>query len=141
KTRLLEEFASRARVQGARVLSARASEAELDVPFALWDAALDPRLRELGGRGVERLGVDGLAALAGPLPALGSRFGRAAAHQVHRALRELLSALAGPRPLVVCLDDVHWADPASADALVALAHRAPAGRVMLALAAREGRLA
>src|SRR5437763_4713636 len=88
KTRLLEEFASRARVQGARVLSARASEAELDVPFALWDAALDPRLRELGGRGVERLGVDGLAALAGPLPALGSRFGRAAAHQVHRALLE-----------------------------------------------------
>ena len=43
-------------------------------------------------------------------------------------------------PLVVCLDDVHWADPASVDALAALVHRPPAGDVLLVLAARTGQL-
>lgn len=141
KTRLLREFANRVATRGARVLWARASEAEIDVPFALWDAALDARLRELGDRGIERLGVDGLTALSGLLPALGAGTSAAGTHEVHRALRSLLSALAGPRPLLVCLDDVHWADPASVDTLVALAHRPTTGDVQLALTLREGRLA
>jgi DNA-binding CsgD family transcriptional regulator/tetratricopeptide (TPR) repeat protein len=141
KTRLLDELAQRASEGGARVLSGRASEAEHDVPFALWDAALDLRLRELGDRGIKRLGVDDLSILGGLLPALGGAPVAAPAHRVHRALRALLTALGGPRPLLVCLDDVHWADPASIDALVALAHRPPQGEVMLALVTRQGRLA
>jgi ATP/maltotriose-dependent transcriptional regulator MalT len=140
KTRLLHELAQRASERGARVLYGRASEAEWDLPFALWDAALDCRLRELGDRGIKRLGVEDIAALGGVLPALGTDSVAASGHRVHRALRALLAALGGPRPLLVCLDDVHWADPASIDALVALAHRPPAGEVMLALVTREGRL-
>ena len=54
--------------------------------------------------------------------------GRADRHRVHRALRDLLERLAAARPLVLCLDDVHWADPASAGALAALVRRPPAGR-------------
>ncbi len=61
-------------------------------------------------------------------------------HRVHRALRDLLSRLAAARALVLCLDDVHWADPASADALAALVRRPPATGVLLVLAAREGQL-
>ena len=38
------------------------------------------------------------------------------------------------------LDDLHWADPGSLDAIAALVRRPPAGAVLLALAAREGRL-
>ena len=57
---------------------------------------------------------------------------------MHRALRGLLTRLAGARPLVLCLDDVHWADPASLELLAALARRPPEGRVLLALAYREG---
>ena len=41
-------------------------------------------------------------------------------HRVHRALRDLLGALAATAPLVLWLDDAHWLDPASADALAAL---------------------
>ena len=37
-----------------------------------------------------------------------------------------------------CLDDVHWADPASLDLLAALARRPPEGAVLLAVAYREG---
>ena len=57
---------------------------------------------------------------------------------VHRAMRGLLERLAGARRLVLCLDDVHWADPASLELLAALARRPPEGAVLLAVAYREG---
>ena len=43
------------------------------------------------------------------------------------ALRDELARQAAARPLVLCLDDVQWADPASLDALAALVRRPPAG--------------
>ncbi|HEX6023775.1 MAG TPA: LuxR family transcriptional regulator, partial [Solirubrobacter sp.] len=43
-----------------------------------------------------------------------------------------------PRPLLLVIDDVHWADPASV-ALAALVHRPPQAAVLLVVAAREGR--
>ena len=76
------------------------------------------------------------------LPALAERAGGPVAadrHRTHRALRDLLERLAATRPLVLCLDDVHWADPGSGEALAALLHRPPAGPVLLAVAARAGR--
>ena len=132
KSRLLAHLAAAA--EGCTVLSARASEYEADLPYALWTDALDRHLAELGERRIERLG------LADPdaLPLLGG--GVADRHRTHRALRDLLERLADVRPLVVCLDDVHWADPASLDVLAALVHRAPAGPVLLALAARSGQM-
>jgi DNA-binding CsgD family transcriptional regulator/tetratricopeptide (TPR) repeat protein len=93
---------------GATVLAARASEYEADLPYALWAEALGEPV-EAGDR-----------------------------HGTHRRLRERLEALAEARRLVVCLDDVHWADPASRDALLALIHRPPAGSVLLVLATRPG---
>jgi predicted ATPase len=59
-------------------------------------------------------------------------------HRTHRALRDLLERLAAVRPLVLCMDDVHWADPASVDALAALVRRPPTTAVVLAVALREG---
>ena len=41
---------------------------------------------------------------------------------------------------MLALDDVHWADPASADALAALVRRPPDGAVLVALCARTGAL-
>ena len=38
------------------------------------------------------------------------------------------------------MDDVHWADPASVDALAALVRRPPAAPVLIAVAAREGQM-
>src|SRR5919107_313325 len=100
------------------------------------------------GRAAERAVVDetlrrGAGALViagepGIVPALGAA--GAERHRVHRALRDLLERLAAARPLVICLDDVHWADPASLDALAALVLRPPAARVVLMAAARENLL-
>src|SRR5215207_4422774 len=63
--------------------------------------------------------------------------GHADRHRLHRELRERLERDA---PVVLCLDDVHWADPGSVEALAALVHRPPAGPVLFALAFRTGQL-
>jgi DNA-binding NarL/FixJ family response regulator/tetratricopeptide (TPR) repeat protein len=153
KSRLLAHLAGSA--AGCTVLSARASEYESDLPLALFTDALDRHLEEMGDRAVARLGLADPAALAAALPVLGAAEGPASdgpspvvpgappaadRHRLHRALRDLLERLAAVRPLVVCLDDLHWADPASVDALAALVHRPPAAPVLLALAARENRV-
>ncbi len=153
KSRLLGHLADRVETAGATVLGARASEFEGDLPFALWTEALDPHLAAAGDRRLSRLGLSDPEPLAAVLPALGPLAGRAAArdlepaaradadrHRIHRALRDLVGRLAAVRPLVLCFDDVHWADPSSADVLAALVRRPPHGPVLLALAARTGRL-
>jgi DNA-binding CsgD family transcriptional regulator len=137
KSRLLAYLADAAAVAGCTVLTARASEFEADLPYAAWTDALDAHL---AGLRIERLGLADPAALAGFLPALGGEPAAADRHRIARALRDLLERLAASRPLVVCLDDLHWADPGSSDALAALLHRPPAGRVLLATAARAGQL-
>ena len=139
KSRLLAELAERA-APDCLVLGAAASEFEDDLPYAIWTEALDAHLRELDDRRRTRLGIEDPAALAPILPALGGPDGGADRHRLHRALRDLLERLAAPRPLVLWLDDLHWADPGSLDALAALVHRPAAGAVLLAVAAREGQL-
>ena len=110
KSRLLEHLVEQA--EGCVVLAARASEYEADLPYALWAEALGG---EIGAGAADR-------------------------HRLHRELRDRLERIAADAPLVLCLDDVHWADPASAEANAALLHRPPAGRVLLALATRTGQL-
>ena len=127
KSRLLAELAAEA--SDCLVLGAAASEFEQDLPYAVWTEAIDPWLAGLDDRRRSRLGVPD----AVPVD-LADR------HALHRALRALLEGLAGPRPVVVALDDLHWADGASVDAVAALVRRPPAGRILLALATREGQL-
>ena len=143
KSRLLLELARIAGGEGCVVLDARASEFERDLPYALWSDAVDRHLQELDPRRLRRLGIADPGALAVVSTALEARPAEAAVadrQRTHRALRDLLERLAAARLLVLCLDDVHWADPASLDALAALVRRPPAAAVLLALAAREGQL-
>jgi ATP/maltotriose-dependent transcriptional regulator MalT len=142
KSRLLAELASRAEGRGHLVLSGRATELERDLPFALLIDALD---RQLTSDPPRRLDDEHLAQLAGVLPAVARMPGVEPAasaegrHRVARALRALLELLSGPRPVTLLLDDVQWADPASADVVALLLHRPPTTRVLLALATRAGR--
>ncbi|MEA2219368.1 MAG: hypothetical protein QOJ35_1994, partial [Solirubrobacteraceae bacterium] len=54
----------------------------------------------------------------------------------HRALRTLLERLAATRPVVLALDDVHWADSSTVEVIGALLRRPPAARLLVALAYR-----
>jgi DNA-binding CsgD family transcriptional regulator len=142
KSRLLAELASQAEARGHLVLAGRATELERDLPFALLIDTFD---RQLASEPPRRLDDEHLAQLAAVLPAIAGMPGVEPApspdgrHHVARAVRALLELLAGQRPVTVLLDDVQWADGASADVLALLLHRPPPTRVLLALATRAGR--
>jgi DNA-binding CsgD family transcriptional regulator len=146
KTRLLAELARLAEARGHAVLAGAGAELEQDLPFWVFVDALDEFVEALDPRTLERMDEQVRSELGQVLPALAGA-GTAAAdprvherYRTHRAVRELLERLAATRPLVLVLDDVHWADAASVDLIVALLHRLPAAGVLLAVAARPSRL-
>src|SRR5436190_9493883 len=142
KTRLLAELAARADAQGQLVLSGSASELERDLPFSVFVDALDEYVRGLERSRLAALDDDVRTELAHVFPsltALGTEREVALQHEryrSHRAVRELLEQLAAAQPLVLVLDDVHWADSASVELVGALLRRPPAAPVLLALAVR-----
>jgi DNA-binding NarL/FixJ family response regulator len=143
KSRLMLELARIAAEEGCAVLSARASEFERDLPYALFSEAMEQHLSELGERRLRLLGAadpDALAAVTALVRREPDGVQVADRHRTHRAFRDLFERLATPRPLVLCLDDVHWADPGSVDALAALVRRPPNARVLVGLAVREAQL-
>ena len=130
KTRLLAELAERA--DGARhlVLAGSASELERDVPFWVFVDALDEYVRGLDPRCSRRSATRCWPSSPRSCPACR----RVAAprrprctherYRIHRAVRALLERLAAHRPLVLVLDDLHWADSGSLE----LCWRCCAGR-------------
>jgi ATP/maltotriose-dependent transcriptional regulator MalT len=142
KTRLLAELAARADARAYLVLSGRAGELELDLPFWVFVDALDEYVHGLDPHRLDSLDDDVRAELATVFPSLaGLATGRRTATQheryrSHRAVCNLLETLAQTQPVVLLLDDVHWADPASVELLGALLHRPPAAQVLVALAVR-----
>ncbi|WP_270044850.1 helix-turn-helix transcriptional regulator [Solirubrobacter ginsenosidimutans] len=138
KTRLLDELGSRADAAGALVLGGRASELERELPFGVWEDALAEHAEFLGVDRLERLVGDQLPELAAVLPTVGHVPAglQDERYRTHRAVRALLEALAQQRPIVIVLDDLHWADDASLELVAHLLRRPPRGRVALALAFR-----
>ena len=146
KTRLLAELAARADARGYLVLSGRAGELELDLPFWVFVDALDEYVHGLDPRRLDELDDDVRAELATVFPSLaglGTGYVTATQHEryrSHRAVCTLLEALAKAQPVALVLDDVHWADPASVELLGAVLQRPPAARVLVALAMRPRQL-
>jgi len=141
KTRLLRELAARAGARGYLVLSGAASEFENDLPFSVFVDALD---EYVAGLEPGRLGVldDAVQAeLAHVFPSLSALAGgqqvssQHERYRSHRAVRALLEHLARTVPLVLVLDDFHWADSASVELLGALLRRPPTA-VLTAVALR-----
>jgi ATP/maltotriose-dependent transcriptional regulator MalT len=146
KTRLLTELGERADARGHLVLAGSASELERDLPFSVFVDALDEYLRGLDPGSLARLDEEERTELAQVFPSLSTL---ATGHHValqheryrtHRAVRALLEALAESEPLVLLLDDVHWADSASIELFGALLRRPPAAPVLMALAVRSRQL-
>jgi DNA-binding NarL/FixJ family response regulator/tetratricopeptide (TPR) repeat protein len=146
KTRLLAELAARGDANGYIVLSGSASELELDLPFWVFVDALDEYAAGLDPRRLVSLEANVRVELARVFPSL-SDFADGSEpalqderYRAHRAVRELLERIAATKPLVLLLDDVHWADPASIELLGALLRRPPAAKVLLAMGARPRQL-
>ncbi|MCX5416129.1 AAA family ATPase [Streptomyces sp. NBC_00059] len=137
KSRLMGEFCRRARQRGATVLRGRATEYEQHLPFQPFaDAFADMDDR---GPSPESELLDAVSPVlggrvTGPSPATGphtvDRFA------LHRSTARLLAQL-GAEGLVVALDDMHWADPASLELLDHLVRHPVPGPVVLVVARRD----
>ncbi|MEO3787128.1 AAA family ATPase [Actinocorallia sp. B10E7] len=124
KTRLVTEFAARARAQGARLLLGGCLELGVDgFPFAPFTAVLRQLVRELGADGVAALVGGRTEGLARLLPEFGEPDGDGSGHHQARLFElvlTLLDRLAGQGPVVLVVEDAHWADRSSRDLLAFL---------------------
>jgi DNA-binding NarL/FixJ family response regulator len=146
KSSLLSELVSSAQGLGYLALSARAAEFEPELPFGLVVDALEEYLQSVAGAVLTDLDGEDLGALGRVFPTLreldaGSDQPSSAAERfrVHRAVRQLIERLASRQPLVLVLDDVHWADRASLELVEHLLRRPPDAPVLIAIAHRSGR--
>ncbi|MGX1896172.1 helix-turn-helix transcriptional regulator [Streptomyces anulatus] len=120
KSRLMAEFCQRAKTRGMTVLRGRATEYEQHIPYQPFSDALADHDMELTDPGAG----DGV----------GDRF------RLYRSVAKLLVRIArtGPRSgLVVALDDLHWADPASLELLDHLVRHPPRAPVVIVVARRD----
>ncbi len=133
KTRLLEY--AMAGAADMTVLDARGVESDAELPFA----GLFDLLRSLDDTDVSRL-TDALASdergdlltrLREGRPVSVDRFA------VGTVVLRVLCAAAEHRPVLVCVDDLHWLDPASADAITFVARRVHHDPVAVLLAVRD----
>ncbi|MER7539469.1 AAA family ATPase [Streptomyces sp. NPDC097704] len=142
KTTLLAEIRRRAAARGCTVLSARGGDQEQRVAFHVARQLLQPQLAHASDAELrERLGS--WYDIVGP--ALGLRAAGEGAPPDPQGLRDgldwVLTHLAVRRdPLVVVLDDVHWADPESLGWLAAFAPRAEELPMLLVAAYRPDEL-
>jgi len=120
KTRLLEEIAGRARLEGAAVTRVRAVEADIEVPDNVILGLARGGL--LGAPGVAAASPGALGALAARLTEWAERFPPAlpGAMTLRKALGEVVRAVAEEAPLLIVVDDAQWADGGSLKSLTAV---------------------
>lgn len=141
KTALLQAASDRAAAAGIPMLRGQATEFEAEVPFGIFVEALDSALeRQLSPP--SELGADRLDELARVFPSLAgvstvkSTGLQAERFRLHYAVRGALEQLASTGPLVLALDDVHWADPSSIELLTYLLRHGLSAPLVLCLAYR-----
>jgi DNA-binding CsgD family transcriptional regulator len=143
KTRLVGEFMSRARRSDAHVLVGDCLQlGDTGLPYAPFVGALRPVLRSLAPEELDRLVGPGRAELAHLLPDLGPpaprRLARpdssvtavAAQARLFEIVFAMLRRLADERPLVLVLEDLHWADSSTRDLLRFLVRNARDARFL-----------
>lgn len=137
KTRLAETLADEARRSGFRVAAGRAFPVESGVPYALFSDAFMPVIRELDPAALALLTRGAEAELSVVLPGLGAAARPQSDDPSELRSRllwtvaEFVRALATRQPLLLLLDDLHWADLSSLELLHFLARQTTQSRVLI----------
>ncbi|MDP9074247.1 MAG: AAA family ATPase [Actinomycetota bacterium] len=146
KTRLVEELAALAIDQGALVAWGRADDVEGAPPYRPWVQLLVGVLDGVDrGVAAESLGVNAgsiaalvpkvnecLDGIASPLELAPA----AARFRLHEAIVDFLGSVAVHRPLVLVLEDLHWADVPTLELTRFLAARAATAAIVLVVSYR-----
>lgn len=153
KTKLLSYVVHQARERGRFAVMGRAAELEGDEPFGSFLGALDQSLAAVPEEALRSLGGEQAREIASVFPTLARRMQRARdepaslpsgvgadRYRLHRAISALLDVLAKERRIVLALDDLHWADPASIELLLYLLRRPPRAQLFVAVTFRPGQL-
>ena len=148
KTRLAEEGVAEAQWRGFLIGRSKAEIIAEPAPWRMWQAALSPLLTPLRVQQLAAL-LDSrwrriLAATILPTLQPQAPFPRlqpGEAAQLAQALRHLIVALTAITPLLLLLEDVHWADEASLALLPHMASILPETRGLIILTARPGEVA
>ena len=154
KTELLTHVLSAAADGGRLTIFGRAAEFEADEPFGVFLGALEGITAELSDEELSRLRRRRDASswrACCPAWRSGCRAPRAALAQapsgvgteryrLHRAICTLLGARAAGRRILLAVDDLHWADPASVELLLYLVRRPPRSHLDVVATFRPGQL-
>jgi DNA-binding CsgD family transcriptional regulator/tetratricopeptide (TPR) repeat protein len=157
KSRVLAAALERARANGAVILLGGCiGLAEGSLPFAPIVEALRPYIRELEGidgdgarspSGVPRQALSAVAAALGmlteyPVAASASAEMRPewARSRMYEAFLDLLRRLAADGPVVLAIEDLHWADDSTRELLAFLVRNAQAERLLLLVTFRSDEL-
>ncbi|MGA8031433.1 MAG: AAA family ATPase [Casimicrobiaceae bacterium] len=147
KSRLLREVARYTHAQDLTTLATNCYEIERAMPYQpvidLVTRALD-RVSDATLRALAPVSLAELAALVPEvgerfpdLPRLSNDFPEARQARLSRAVDQLIEAARGGRPAVLMVDDIQWADDASAQVLHFLARHAARRPVMVIYAYRD----
>src|SRR5256885_12954933 len=128
KTALLEYAADTS--AGMTVVRARGIEAESSLPFAALADVLRPMMAQLDRLPpVQSASLRAALVIGPPLP--GDRL------PTYVAALNLVALFAETQPVLIVVDDLHWIDPESAEALFFAARRLGAERIAMLFAARD----
>jgi DNA-binding SARP family transcriptional activator len=144
KSRLTAEVAAEAIQQGGRVLLGRCYESEQILPFGPWIDAFRTGQVDRDPEALRALDRVSRSQLGRLLPELGpgSQPGPGPEESVHLfgAVARLLECLASSYPVLLILEDLHWADELSLRVAAFLARRLFAWRLLVIATLREENL-
>lgn len=141
KSRTMHEFAARAVARGATALLGRAVESELGLPFWLWIEVIRDYARTHEPQVVREVMGPGISDIAHIAPTLRQKLGEIpdpprldpdqARLRLFDSIATFLAQAARRRPILICLDDLQWADASSLLFLQYLAQDIAANPVLL----------
>jgi predicted ATPase len=141
KTRTVEQLAAEATVRGARVLWGHAYEGDIGAPHLPFVDVLRALTRDLADGELVDLAASNIAEIASLVPDLHARVpdiaqlpkleGDAERYRMYEAITSFLRSVARERPLVLVLEDLHWADKPSLMLLQYLARSLGSDRLLI----------
>lgn len=135
KTRLLAEARAASDDEGLNLLTGRATELERDFPFSLVRQLFEPQVAALSPQEREAI-LDGATAAKGAIGLDPTARDSDDPFAVLHGLYWVTAALAERNPLLLAIDDAHWADAGSLDFLGFLLPRLEELPVLLVMTAR-----